>query len=251
MLFSTPAGGSIRRETDDLVLDPDPGHCRQAVGLQTGADHQFLRLPGAVMGADTDVVEAFLDGGHGAVETDFPAAGTDHPGHGLADFAIVDDAGGVEKQPAQADDIRLALAQFIGIEAFDLHAIELGAGVQRLHALHLQWRGGHQQLAADLELDPVLGAELLGGLGAALAQVGLEAARCVVDAGMDHAAVVPGLVFGQGAFFFQDDQGGAGLALEQFHRGGQADDAAADDAKIINHCEGYLGSAGLVIRLSD
>ncbi|MNJ36319.1 hypothetical protein D3C77_311020 [compost metagenome] len=72
--------------------------------------------------------------------------------------------------------------------------------------MHFQRRGGHQQFAADVELDLVLGAEVLGGLGATLAQVGLEAARGVVDARVDHATVVAGLVPGEGVFLLQNYQ---------------------------------------------
>ncbi len=223
-------------EGDDLVVDLHPGHHRQAIRLQAGAGHQLLRLPAAAVAADGDAVGAFLDRGDGLAQADLAALAADHPGHGVADFAVVDDAGGVEEQPAKADDIRFALAQLLGVQALHLQAVLLRALVQGLHALHFQGVGRHQHLAADLELDPVLAAELLGGLGATLAQVGLEAARSVVDACVDHPAVVPGLVLGQDVFLFQDDQRSAGLALEDLHRRSQADDAAADDAKVINHC---------------
>ncbi|MNP17837.1 hypothetical protein D3C76_1102810 [compost metagenome] len=81
----------------------------------------------------------------------------------------------------------------------------------------------------------MLGAEILGGLGAALAQLGFEAARCVVDACMDYAAVVAGLVAAEAGFLLQDQQGRAGALLQQGHRSGEADDAAADDAVVVSH----------------
>ncbi|MCY1458925.1 hypothetical protein D9M71_763520 [compost metagenome] len=55
----------------------------------------------------------------------FAACGLDHPGHGLAHLLVIDDAGGIEKQPAEADDVRLAALQFSGVEAFDFQAILL------------------------------------------------------------------------------------------------------------------------------
>ena len=79
-----------------------------------------------------------MDGSDGAFQADLPTAATNHLGHGLAHLAVIDNASGIEKQAAEADDVRFTLAQLFGIQALDLHAIELGTGVQRFHALHFQ-----------------------------------------------------------------------------------------------------------------
>ena len=250
------AGGQAEvfaAKRNDLVIDLDPGHGRQAIGLQTGAGHQLPGLPHAVMAADGDLVGAFLDRGDGGLQADFAAGGFDHPGHGLAHLFVIDDPGGIEEQTAKTDDIRLAAAQLSGVQLFDLQAVLLRALMQGMHALDFQRRRGHQQLAADLELDLVFGAEVLGRLGTALAQVGFETARRVIDAGMDYAAVVAGLVPGEDVFLLQDQQRRAGLTLQQGHGGGEADDAAADDAVVVDHAGVTLNcvAESLLIRLSD
>jgi len=163
-------------------------------------------LPRFAAGVDGDLVGVFRNGGDGALQADLTALSANHLGHGFADFAVIDNAGRIEKQAAQTDDVGFALAQLVGVQAFDLQLIQLRARIKCLHALHFQGRGGHQQLAAHLELDPVFAAKPFGGLGAAFAQIGLEAAGGVVDAGVNHPAVMPGLVLGQRGFFFQDHQ---------------------------------------------
>ena len=63
---------------DDLVVDLHPGQGRQAIRLQAGTDHQFLRLPAAATAVDRDAVGVFLDRGHGLAEADFTAVAADH-----------------------------------------------------------------------------------------------------------------------------------------------------------------------------
>ncbi|MNM82680.1 hypothetical protein D3C81_947150 [compost metagenome] len=112
-------------ERDDLVVDLDSGQRCQSVRLQTGTGHQLTGLPGLVITADGDAVAALDDRAHGGRQLHFAACGLDHPGHGLAHLLVIDDAGGIEKQPAEADDVRLAALQFSGVEAFDFQAILL------------------------------------------------------------------------------------------------------------------------------
>ncbi|MNE50270.1 hypothetical protein D3C80_1448350 [compost metagenome] len=188
------------------MVDLDPGQGCQAVRLQAGAGHQLAGAPDLVVAADGDLVGGLDDGPHGGLQLYFAAEPLDDPGHGFADLLVVDDTGGIEEQAAEADDVRLAPLQFLGIQLLDLQTVLLRTLIEGVHALDFQRRGCHQQLAADVELDLVLGAELLGGLGTALAQVGLEAARGVVDPRVDHATVVAGLVPGEGVFLLQNYQ---------------------------------------------
>ncbi len=65
-------------------------------------------------------------------------------------------------------------------------------------------------------------------------QPGLEAARHIVNAGMEDTAVAPGLVPAPGGLLFEEHCPGTPVALAQRHRGGQSDDAAPDDG-VIEH----------------
>ena len=49
---------------------------------------------------------------------------------------------------------------------------------------------------------------------------------------MNHAAVVPGLVTGDGRFFFQNDDANAGLPSDQLKSCGETYDTTADNGEI-------------------
>src|SRR5690606_35383395 len=105
----------------------------------------------------------------------------------------------------------------------------------RLHPLHLQVVGRDQELAAGLEGNVVLATELLRRLGPFPAQPGLQRSRLIVDAGMDDAAVVPGLVTPEAVLLLKEDDLGASVAGSQRQRRCQADDTAPDDTVLVIH----------------
>ena len=73
-------------------------------------------------------------------------------------------------------------------------------------------------------------AELPRHRGAAAAQRGLQASRQVIDAGVDHPAVVAALVRGDPVFLLQHGHADAGEPDGQLACDRQADDAGADYA---------------------
>src|SRR6185369_2384905 len=117
-----------------------------------------------------------------------------------------------DEQRAKPRDVRLAAAQLCGVEMFDLDPIQYGALGECGHALELERRRCDEGLAAGDERDAVLRAELLRRTLAALAEVGLEAARRVVDPAVDHAAVVAGLVHRQRLLLLEQHERRAGIA---------------------------------------
>src|SRR4051812_7194672 len=64
--------------------------------------------------------------------------------------------------------------------------------------------GGDDDLAATLVRDPTLLAELVQLARAINTQLRLERARCIVDAGVHHAGVVPRLVKADLGFSLED-----------------------------------------------
>src|SRR5262249_38960065 len=92
---------------------------------------------------------------------------------------------------------------------------------------------GHDHFAAQVIGDAMLIAETQQLLLPGDAEPRLKRAWFVVDTGMDHAAIVPGLVHGEAILLLKDRQPEVWILLEQLERRGQADDAAADDRDVI------------------
>ena len=112
------------------------------------------------------------------------------------------------------------------------HAVLAAAALQLVEARHLGRSAGHDQLAAALVRDPLRLAVLVHAPRARHAQPGFQRSRLVVDAGMDHPAVVAGLVAGDVVLGF--DHGGTqpGPPRRELARHRQPDYAAAHDRKV-------------------
>jgi hypothetical protein len=93
--------------------------------------------------------------------------------------------------------------------------------------------GGYQQLAGASVGQAVRPAVRAGGLDAGPAETRLEAARLIVNAGVDNAAVSAALVAGRRVFLFQQDDPGGRALFAQFPGGGGADDAGADNDGVV------------------
>ena len=68
--------------------------------------------------------------------------------------------------------------------------------------------------------------------------------------GMDDAAVVPGLVPGNGAFFLENNDRGARPRAQNFAGRRQADDPGANDCKIIGHWFGAKSLMRICVELA-
>ena len=159
-------------------------------------------------------------GGAGALEA---------PHEGRADRAVVDDPGRGHVQGRDGTDVRLVLPGLLAGEPGDLEPVGEPALVQPREAGQLVLAGGHDELAADLVGDALLLGEGDHRRRAGAAHEGLLRAGRVVEAGVDHPAVAPGLVGGPAVLLL--DQGDVGvrvLAAEPLGDG-QPDDPAADD----------------------
>ena len=91
---------------------------------------------------------------------------------------------------------------------------------------------GHDELADPLDGDPLLGAVRLQRVLALAAEAGLQRARRVVEAGVDDAAVVAGLVGREPLLAFDEHEADVGPSAEHLASGRQAEDAAADDDDV-------------------
>ncbi len=117
--------------------------------------------------------------------------------------------------------------------------------VQVLEQWELAFLGRDDQLADVAILDALAVAVLPQRAPAFDAELGLERAGLVVDARMDDAAVVAGLMRGKQLLFLEQDELEVRMAQEQLPRRRQADDAAADDRDVVRHIVEILASGGL------
>ena len=115
-----------------------------------------------------------------------------------------------------------------------LDTVRRRAFPQGAHPFHFEFGRGDQHLAAVVVANAVLIAKGFGGAVSRQAKLRLQAAGRVIDPGMDHAAVVARLVTGRAGLFFQQRNAGVRIDINQLHGGRHADDAAANNHKIIH-----------------
>ena len=151
----------------------------------------------------------------------------DQGSQGATDPDVVDDAGRLHPERRHAGHVRFEFLGLAESDSPDRYAIGLAALVQLLQRRELLRTGGHHELAADLHRDAVFDREVPHRSGAGRAQPSLETPRCVVEPGVDHARIAPGLVPGDLCFLLQhrDVMPAAG----QFVRGRQPYDARSRD----------------------
>ena len=92
----------------------------------------------------------------------------------------------------------------------------------------------HHQFAANLVGNGVLPAKSHHLADAGDGEHGLGRAGLVVQAGVQHSAVVASLVPAHGGFLFQDRDARAGQSAPQFAGGCQSDDAATDNNQVFD-----------------
>ncbi len=112
--------------------------------------------------------------------------------------------------------------------------VRAGAALELVQPRELGVVDGHDELAAALVAHAVLVAELVQLAGAGDAQLGLQRAGRVVDAGVDDAGVVAGLVGGDAVLALEDHHGGVRPAVQQLAGGGEAEDAGPDDGDVVH-----------------
>ena len=151
----------------------------------------------------------------------------------LRDGNVVGDSRRRHMQGANSGAVRLNLAQLFRAEDGKVgDAIGHASPVKLLERGQLVFAGSDHHLAANFMGDAVFPAEC-HHCGCPLhAGLGFEGAGLVVEARMDHPAVVAGLVGGNPVLLLDDQQARGGKPLREGHAGGKPDDAAADNHQI-------------------
>ena len=149
---------------------------------------------------------------------------------GVADPGIIHDAFLRHAQRGHAAHVGFDLAHlFARHPAQALEPVGGAALVEGAQARHFGVVHRHHELAADFVRDRVLPAELHHLANAGDGQARLHRSRFVVQAAVQHAAVVAGLVAAHACLFFQYADARAGKTLAQAVRRGQSHDTPADD----------------------
>ena len=186
----------LAAERHDLQPRLDAAQPGDAIGLEAGAvDERAARAPGRARVSSTISPPLRRTRSTRAPSRNLAAAGAHQLGEHLHDARVVDDAGLRDVQPGDAGDVRLELADLLGPEPpHAVEAVRAPAALELVERRQLASRRGDDDLAAALVRHAVLLAEAVHELAALDAVPRLQRARLVVEAGVDDAAVVAGLV---------------------------------------------------------
>jgi hypothetical protein len=132
--------------------------------------------------------------------------------------------------PVSGDHSAATALEKVDIGRFHADAVRFRPGLERHQLVRFRIVGGDDELAATCEGNVVLRTEFVEAVAAFHAQARLQRSGRIVNAGVDHAAVVrAGGASDLGRAFEQAD---AGAALGQEQGGGEAGDTSADDCDI-------------------
>ena len=188
-------GVELAAEGDEAYVGANAGHSGNAVGVETGTVDEVAGGERASSGVDGQAVGAGGDGEDSGTGEDLAAGLLEEPGVGVGDFVVVYDGGlgGVDG----LDTVGAGLDFSESLQAYDLKAgdaVGRAPAVKLLEGRDLGFLGGYDDFAAVFVVDAVLVAELFEESGAAYAVLRLQGAGAVVDARVDAAVVVAGLV---------------------------------------------------------
>jgi hypothetical protein len=156
----------------------------------------------------------------------------EQPLHRRSDLRIRDDPGAADEQRSDRPHRRLALAQLLHRQPSHVRAVRAAAPLELEHPWELALMRRDDDLAADLVVDVVLVAKRDESCRTRNRELRLEAARLVVDARMDDAAVATALVPRGARFLLEHDDIGIRLGAFERKRGRQTDQAAADNGVV-------------------
>ena len=216
----------------------------ETVGVEPAARDKNPAGPSLAVTGDFDTAGfgAATNGDDFLPEDDFASETLDFFGVLGGDGGVIDDSGLGHPQPLDPGAVGFDLADFVGGEGTQaIEAVGDAAATEFLESRQFKGVGGDDNFATNLVRDGFGTAEVEELLITGSAVGGFETSGFVVEAGVDDAAVVSGLMAGRGGFLFDEDEPGSGSGLEQFECGGEADDATADDEDIKGH--GIRGSS--------
>src|SRR5262249_11543130 len=229
-------------EGHDARVGGSPGRYGQPVRPQPGAQDRRRRAVGAV-GVDEEGLPVLAP--HRADRT---AQGE---GHALAAQPTFQRSGhGAEVNDPGARRVQRGEPAAPGLDVGDLagpnpaqprDAVDAAARFELRQPWQLIVAHSNDQFPAALVGDRVRVAELVHQPRALDAQPGLERARPVMHAAVDHAGVVAGLVVPDGGVLVDDEQARSGAAAQELAGHSQPDDPGAHHGKVVT---GRVWTAG-------
>ena len=223
---------------DDRIR-PRPGKPGDTVAVKAGAVDDGARRERSLSGLNDHLAAATRQIQNPSSCADFPAPLCDELRVFLRHGNVVGDAGDRHVERANAGAVRLDLPQPFRADHREIrNAIGCAAPLEFFERGQFLFARGDHHLPAKLVREAMLPAEGHHRRGALDAGPGLERAGLVVNAGMDHAAVVAGLVRGDAVLFLQDQDSLAGESPRGFQGARQADDSATDDYDVKG-CRGH------------
>jgi hypothetical protein len=231
-----PFGGELEvvaAKGDDADRRSQPGEPGDAVTVQTGAVDQPARLQRAAVGLDDELVPGGGDGSHPPAEKNVAAVALQLLGEGLGDAHEVDDSGLGHEEGVETTGVRLVVRDLPRRHATQAaKAVGAAAALELVETRHLGLLGRHDELAAQLEGEVALAAEVHQPAAPLDAQSSLARPRPVVEPGVEDATVVPGLVRGETGLGLDDGDAAAEAASEGPRRR-QADDPGTHAEDVV------------------
>src|SRR5436190_22521714 len=112
--------------------------------------------------------------------------------------------------------------------------VGMATTLELVHPVQLRLVGRDDQLAVPLGLDPVLAAVGVEQAGSLDTQPGLQRARSVVDARVDHPARMRGLVRREAILALEHAEAGGRMPGQQLSRHGESENAGADHDEVAS-----------------
>ena len=238
----------LAAEGNDADVGVLPRHPRQAVGVEAGAVDDVPGLQGAAFRFQSGGAGRRPGADYGGAGKNVAAGRLELAGVGVGHAHIVHNAGMRRPQGAHAGGVGFNLRQPFRADNLQVgNAVGYAPLVEVLQPSQLAFVGGDNHLAAGVVFNFVAVAEVNETVFAGHAEPGFPGAGTVVDAGVNDAAVVPGLVLRQARLFLNDGHAQIGAAFQQLHGRGQPDDAAAHDAHIVD--TGFQGRGAVGVGL--
>ena len=223
-------------ERDDPDVEPGAGARGQPVRPGPAAGDRARRVLDCTIRPQVqfDPVLAVDDRSHVDAGADLAAVGLDVAGVGRGDRGEVHDPGLRGVQRRQARGRGLDLAQLLRPDAAQAgHAVLARAALELVQPRQVRVAHRDDDLPAGLRGDPMVGAVGVQRVRALAAQPRLQRPGRVVDALVDDAAVVGGLVRAEPVLALEHEH--AAAAQRERPRRGQADDPPADDRDVVRH----------------
>ena len=224
----------------------------QTVGVEPGARDRAARFDGAAAGLDPDAAAVVLELRHGGRECDRIAGAFELGLECLRDAPEVDQTTLRNMQPRDPGDVRLDVAQSArGQKPETGEAVAARSPFELLELRPLAFVRRDDELSRDRVRDLMLVAEVDHSPPPRRTQLRLQRPRCVVDAGVEHAAVAAGLVERRGPFLFEYDDLPIGAPPTQLASGREPQDAGAHDDRVRRLGERLRRVAGRRVGCED